>query len=203
MAGAAKPVIRARRCGGAFPARVAAAFTDGSRPSWVVIDVEKDRYEVTANPSALGTNEIVLASVSGGPRIQPRDRRRPLVKHSWGPTTAEAFMWMLRMEGARRRGLRPVLEAVARVPTGAVRGCEASDLARFAATARLVMPFRADCLTYSAMLTVLCRLRGIDASLVVGVYAYPFLAHAWCEVDGRPVDDDGELAERLAVVLRI
>jgi transglutaminase-like putative cysteine protease len=43
------------------------------------------------------------------------------------------------------------------------------------------------CLTTSLVLTALLARRGIPATLVIGVRADPFAAHAWVEHRGRPL----------------
>jgi len=50
-------------------------------------------------------------------------------------------------------------------------------------------PKRALCLQRSAVTTCLLRRRGVAARLVLGVRPVPLMAHAWVEVDGRPVND--------------
>jgi hypothetical protein len=54
---------------------------------------------------------------------------------------------------------------------------------------------RSYCVQRAATLTVMLRLRGYDAVVVIGVRRPPFEAHAWTEVDGIPV---GETREELA-----
>lgn len=50
-------------------------------------------------------------------------------------------------------------------------------------------PKKALCLQRSAVTTCLLRRRGVAARLVLGVRPLPLMAHAWVEVDGRPVND--------------
>jgi Transglutaminase-like superfamily/Coenzyme PQQ synthesis protein D (PqqD) len=50
-------------------------------------------------------------------------------------------------------------------------------------------PRKALCLQRSAVTTCLLRRRGVAARLVLGVRPVPLMAHAWVEVDGRPVND--------------
>jgi hypothetical protein len=50
-------------------------------------------------------------------------------------------------------------------------------------------PKRALCLQRSAVTACLLRRRGVAARLVLGVRPVPLMAHAWVEVDGRPVND--------------
>ncbi|SDD36273.1 lasso peptide biosynthesis B2 protein [Actinokineospora iranica] len=45
------------------------------------------------------------------------------------------------------------------------------------------------CLPRSIATALLCRLRGTWPTWCCGVRVQPFLAHAWVEVDGAPVDE--------------
>lgn len=67
-------------------------------------------------------------------------------------------------------------------------------MARGIAVAAAFFPGRAICLEQSVALYLLLRRWGHDdAALRVGVQPYPFLAHAWVELAGRPLlenDDD-------------
>jgi Transglutaminase-like superfamily len=58
-----------------------------------------------------------------------------------------------------------------------------------AAVNRAVMwyPRHAECLPRSIVLTHLLRRWGVAATMVIGIRAMPFYAHAWVEVDGRVV----------------
>jgi Transglutaminase-like superfamily len=47
---------------------------------------------------------------------------------------------------------------------------------------------RKDCLPRSLALFYLLRSRGVPAVIHIGVAKYPFQAHAWVEVEGRPVE---------------
>lgn len=53
--------------------------------------------------------------------------------------------------------------------------------------ARLFYPRRAWCLQAAAASTILLRLNGVTADIVLGVRCIPFRAHAWVEVEGRVV----------------
>lgn len=61
------------------------------------------------------------------------------------------------------------------------------------ALAAAFFPGRAVCLEQSLSLYVLLRRRGVDAELKLGVQPFPFLAHAWVEVDGAPVNEEPEV----------
>ncbi len=50
------------------------------------------------------------------------------------------------------------------------------------------------CLQRSVATALLCRARGRWADWCTGFRIQPFGAHAWVEVDGRPVDEPGELS---------
>lgn len=45
------------------------------------------------------------------------------------------------------------------------------------------------CLQRSLAITLLCRIRGVWPTWCTGVRTAPFVAHAWVEVDGQPVDE--------------
>jgi len=49
------------------------------------------------------------------------------------------------------------------------------------------------CLQRSVATVLLCRVRGRWPDWCTGFRVRPFAAHAWVEVDGRPVDEPGEL----------
>ncbi|MEF9906378.1 lasso peptide biosynthesis B2 protein [Streptomyces sp. P9-A2] len=50
------------------------------------------------------------------------------------------------------------------------------------------------CLQRSVATVLLCRAKGTWADWCTGFRTQPFGAHAWVEVDGRPVDEPGELS---------
>ncbi len=61
---------------------------------------------------------------------------------------------------------------------------------------------KAWCLQRSATTTILLRLAGIDAEMVIGVEKIPFYAHAWVEVDGMVVNDHPVVKTRYAELER-
>ena len=65
--------------------------------------------------------------------------------------------------------------------------------ARRVSLAAAFYPRRALCLEQSLTLLVLLRRRGVAAELRLGVQPRPFHAHAWVEVDGRPVSESESL----------
>lgn len=58
------------------------------------------------------------------------------------------------------------------------------------AAAAVLYPGRARCLEQSLVLSRELRRCGADARLRFGVHPYPFGAHAWVEVQGRPINED-------------
>jgi hypothetical protein len=56
------------------------------------------------------------------------------------------------------------------------------------------------CLQSAAAAVCYLRLRGVHAELVIGVRKVPFMAHAWAEVDGRPVNN---LEPRMESIYRV
>lgn len=57
------------------------------------------------------------------------------------------------------------------------------------AMAAALYPGRALCLERSLVLYYLLRRRGIAVTYCQGVQPYPFLAHAWVEYRGQPIND--------------
>lgn len=95
----------------------------------------------------------------------------------------------------RCAGLPSALRGVQRIPAGRCRN-GISTLARIAATLRahtlLRRPFaqgRRDCLPRCIVLAAALRLQGVDACICLGVTKFPFLAHAWVQVDHLVVGD--------------
>jgi hypothetical protein len=58
-------------------------------------------------------------------------------------------------------------------------------------------PGRAECLEQSMVLLILLRRRGLPAQLRLGVQNFPFAAHAWVELDGRPINEREELVTQM------
>jgi hypothetical protein len=77
------------------------------------------------------------------------------------------------------------------------------DIAMRVATAAAFYPRRALCLEQSLALFVLLRRRGIAAGLRFGVQTLPFSAHAWVEVDGRPINERQGVIERLVTFQQV
>jgi len=73
-----------------------------------------------------------------------------------------------------------------------------SETARRIAIAAAFYPGRAQCLEQSLALFLLLRRRGIPAELRLGVQPFPFVAHAWVEHEGRPINEQEDFVTRLA-----
>ena len=99
----------------------------------------------------------------------------------------------------RRRSLPAVAAAIRRSPAspdpgpgnaGQIwEGLYAAGLRLGAAVTRVlgVLPRDPRCLNTALVLSALLARRGIGATLVIGVRADPFAAHAWVEYGGRPL----------------
>lgn len=132
--------------------------------------------------------------LSGGERCE-------LVR-AWA--TLPAVWFGLRVLPLRRLLRTPVVPAL----EGHLEGRGGADTARRAtrlvnAAARF-SPFPHSCLSRSIVLWRLLQRRGVAAEIRVGVRRDrgPMAAHAWVEVDGEPVNDAPDVAERHAVFER-
>ena len=61
--------------------------------------------------------------------------------------------------------------------------------------ARLTL-FNADCVYKSLTLAIMLRRRSIPAVVCMGIYSFPFGAHAWVEVNGLVVNDNAKFIRR-------
>ena len=109
---------------------------------------------------------------------------------SRGPSPVVAFATLaLTRSSLRFLGFRRTLRLVRRAagtPTRPPRGT-VERAAHSVAVAAAFFPGRAVCLEQSLALYVLLRRRGHPAELKIGVQPYPFEAHAWVEIEGRPL----------------
>lgn len=60
-------------------------------------------------------------------------------------------------------------------------------------------PKQALCLQRSFVTTYLLRKNGVSAHMVLGAQKLPFKAHAWVEVDGRPINERSNVQATYAV----
>jgi len=118
------------------------------------------------------------------------------------PSAARCALLLLAVRAhLKARGFGPSVAAARRL--GATRGAgsgltpeEVERTAYRVAVAAAFFPGRAVCLEQSLALYVLLRRRGVPAELRLGVQVYPFYAHAWVELDGKPVNEDPERIQK-------
>jgi hypothetical protein len=105
--------------------------------------------------------------------------------------TLRALLWIVRVEGRRcRRPFGELVDRLEREPVGE-RPSVATERALAAVRrAYLMTPFRRTCLRESLAGVGLLRSLGYGARLGIGVKGAgtPVEAHAWIEVDGKPLD---------------
>jgi len=85
------------------------------------------------------------------------------------------------------------VRAIAAPPGTIERVCDAVNYAC------IWYPSQVLCLQRSFVVTCLLRRSGVPARLVMGAQKLPFAAHAWVEVDGRPVNEETNVAAVYAV----
>jgi hypothetical protein len=129
-------------------------------------------------------------------RLSGAERRELL--RAWAALPAVWF-------GLRVLPLRRLLRTPA-VPAAEGHGGAntARGAARLVNAAARFSPFPHSCLSRSIVLWRLLQRRGVAAEIRVGVRRDrgPMAAHAWVEVDGEPVNDAPDVAERHAVFER-
>lgn len=101
------------------------------------------------------------------------------------------FSWTIRW--IRRR-----LDATPMIGPAASAGVTATEYA--VAMAGALYPGRAKCLEQSIVLFYVLRRAGVPAQFRMGVQPYPFLAHAWVEYLGHPLNDVAEHVKRFALL---
>lgn len=112
-------------------------------------------------------------------------------------------VWLvLRVLPARRLLATPLAGAAEGTLRCEDRVTAAREAARLVHAAARLSPFPSTCLTRSIVLSRLLRRRGLAAEIRIGVRRGdgPFAAHAWVEVDGEPVNDGADVADRHAVL---
>ncbi len=111
------------------------------------------------------------------------------------PSAAECLLrvtvvrWALKVAGYERTRQR-IEHRIARVPVvgdGDPRVVAAIEYA--VAMGAALFPGRAQCLERSLVLYDYLRCRGIAAQMRLGIQRYPFMAHAWVEYRGEPIND--------------
>ncbi len=104
----------------------------------------------------------------------------------------------------RRSGYDRTSRRLARLARNGSRQGPADDLVpasvKMVALSASRTPVPAKCLARSLTIWALLRRRGVDSEVVIGVRAggEPLDAHAWVEVDGRPVNETQETVDSYA-----
>ncbi len=124
------------------------------------------------------------------------------------PSVARCALALLVVRGwLKARGFGPTVARWRRLGERAAGpGLAPDEVERAAyhvAVAAAFFPGRAVCLEQSLALYVLLRRRGVPAELRLGVQVYPFYAHAWVELDGRPVNEDQETVEKFRLLPQV
>lgn len=109
----------------------------------------------------------------------------------------------------RFKGFQYTYDAVIRRASGAVTGEVTDDevvdraVAAVRGATRLYWRSRRDCLPRSLTLYRLLRDLDVPARVCIGVRKYPFfLAHAWVELEGRPLDENPARIAQLSLLSR-
>jgi hypothetical protein len=120
-----------------------------------------------------------------------------------GPSTLVCLYRMMRIRWElKRRGFARTFASVRkrceqRPVTGGDWQATVDAVARRVAAAAAVFPGRAKCLEQSMTLFDALRGLGVPVDLRIGVQPLGFVAHAWVEYNGVPINERGELLRKL------
>lgn len=78
---------------------------------------------------------------------------------------------------------------------------ELNNLVHILNQACLLYPIRTKCLEWATTLTLMALKKNWKISLSIGVQNYPFISHAWCQLENEVIADSPALPERMAVIL--
>jgi hypothetical protein len=111
------------------------------------------------------------------------------------PSAAECLLrvtivrWTLKVAGYERTRQR-IERRIASVPViGDGDPQVVAAIEYTVAMGAALFPGRAQCLERSLVLYDYLRCRGIAAQVRLGIQRYPFMAHAWVEYRGEPIND--------------
>lgn len=127
-----------------------------------------------------------------------------------GLLTAKAWLIFVWLDVLFRfKGFQYTYDAVVRRSAGSVGGEVTGDevvdraVAAVRAATRLYWRGREDCLPRSLALYRLLRDLDVPARICIGVQKYPFFtAHAWVELQGRPLDTNPARIAQLSLLSR-
>jgi hypothetical protein len=96
------------------------------------------------------------------------------------------------------------LSPAPREPSASISFPDASELSRRVAWIAHRLPFPVDCLPQSVTIWWMLIRFGAAGDICIGVQRRgQFFAHAWVELDGRPVNDEVDVGERFQILTRL
>lgn len=63
-----------------------------------------------------------------------------------------------------------------------------------------ILPWRAECLEVSGIITRWGRKLGLNTKLVIGIRTTPFSGHSWCQLEDEVISDAATVNEQFAVI---
>lgn len=112
-----------------------------------------------------------------------------------------AMLWSTRWR-LRRTGLGAVVDEVRRLKSAAGSGDPLPHLLAFRA-ARMLLPFKPNCLIDSLALAAFLSRRGVGCQLVFGVKLDPFAAHCWLQDDDAVLNDAADSVSTFTPILAV
>ena len=188
--------------------RIGATVETAARHVATFYGISEDdaRHDVSAMIGSLQAIGLIRpASGAIHQRDVPPARFRAQPARAGLPTAVECFGALARMTAALR------LRGAARLVRDAMNDTEpdrgdlvpdehARILTRRIRLAAAWLPWTGSCLPQSLAIVELLRRRGYQPYLRIGVYPFPFSAHAWVVCGGRPVNETTEQLMRYRVL---
>ena len=130
---------------------------------------------------------------------------RQLIRHPRRPSVPGSMLLIALLKLALgvagfERTWRCIRRRAERVPISSGDEADVAPTEQAVALAAALYPGRAQCLERSLLLYWHLRRAGVPVRYRMGVQRYPFMAHAWIELDGEPINDVPEHVRRFTPI---
>lgn len=186
----------ASRVAAEYAASVSLAEVTNDTQEFLLDLVTRHLIEPRSTESWLREQSVRTSSVAQAVN-RPQSRRADARSNSQVPSFLGCLVRLLIVHVLLKTiGLRGLLRYIARRASPSPNSRVPPELIALATTrvsrAAVWYPFGAACLERSVCLLWVIRLAGGEVDLRIGVQPFPFLAHAWIEYQGAPINESPE-----------